>query len=475
LRYLSNVRSCSDDEEDEKPAATEKLVTKNGKKPVAATQLVKKRIFKEQSTVTAAALPAKKKFKKSTATPSNKSAIVPSKKAAPAVVDVLLVRSTRIKDAEGRWGRWVRDNGPPILIRDHRGVTTAAANAAAPGVKLLSHSFGPGLGCLYVAPDLISTATHEELTQEIRTRGGLDRFREYPIQGAYEPRTHFLLHAEATRDVHSSSNDTDLDTTTPQPGYGYGRGARSLKARPLNDFPLVTQLAATVEEMARHHDITSTKTASTTETYWNIGANVVCYRDGRDHIGLHADKDQGENVIFTVIAQSSYSRRIVIQSKAKDVLYELFLRAGDGYCMDGTMQQHFLHGLPPVKSQQYQNEPRIVIVFRRGQKKMIKRDTGRPVTSLAPRTPLPRRRFGHLIGMDEGHVYTMKQLKELHAHSNPQAGVSGNKTEGCDSIVVSHEQQGLGDDEQDSLFEFSYTGVQRNFGGLRLDQHYRYG
>jgi hypothetical protein len=192
--------------------------------------------------------------------------------------NVLLVKSTRTQNPEGRWGRWVRDKGPPLLIRDHRGLaiasaaTASAASAAAPGVTLLSHPFGPGLGCLYVAPDLISTATHKEITQEIRSLGGRERFRIYPIQGEWEPRTHFLLHAEAKMDT----NTRVFDTTMPQPGYGYGRGARSLKARPLNDFPLAAKLAGTVDEMARHHDISSTKTASTMETYWNIGANVVC-------------------------------------------------------------------------------------------------------------------------------------------------------------------------------------------------------
>jgi alkylated DNA repair dioxygenase AlkB len=95
---------------------------------------------------------------------------------------------------------------------------------------------------------------------------------------------------------------------------------------------------------SNHHAISSsTKTASATNTYWNIRVNVVCYRDGRDHIGLHADNDQGENMIFTIIAQSSYTRCIIIQNNNRNVRYELFLRTGDGYCMDRTMQKYFLH------------------------------------------------------------------------------------------------------------------------------------
>jgi hypothetical protein len=89
LQYLSNVeRRCSYDEEDKKPAATEKSVTKNAKnKTVAKTRVLKNMCSaKKQSTVTAAALPAKEKSKKSTAVPSNKPASAPSKNAAPAMV-----------------------------------------------------------------------------------------------------------------------------------------------------------------------------------------------------------------------------------------------------------------------------------------------------------------------------------------------------------------------------------------------------
>jgi SAD/SRA domain/2OG-Fe(II) oxygenase superfamily len=318
---------------------------------------------------------------------------------------------------------------------------------------------------------LISTATHKEITQEIRSLGGRERFRIYPIQGEWEPRTHFLLHAEAKMDTNTRSRtDEVFDTTTPQPGYGYGRGARSLKARPLNDFPLVAKLAGTVEEMARHHDISSTKTASTMETYWNIGANVVCYRDGRDHIGLHADNDQGENVILQLLLNLATVGASSSKARTRMFCTSCFCAPGMVTAWTGAMQQHFSHGLPAVKSQQYQNKPRIVIVFRRGQQKMIKCDTGRPVTSLAPRLlPLPRV-FGHLAGLKEGYVYSMKQLKEMNAHSNTQAGVSGNKTEGCNSIIISRKQQGDGGDDHDCLLKFLYTGVQRNFGGLHLDQ-----
>jgi hypothetical protein len=33
--------------------------------------------------------------------------------------------------------------------------------------------------------------------------------------------------------------------------------------------------------------------------YWNIGVNAVCYRDGSDSIGYHADNDQGEKKILS--------------------------------------------------------------------------------------------------------------------------------------------------------------------------------
>jgi hypothetical protein len=137
-------------------------------------------------------------------------------------------------------------------------------------------------------------------------------------------RVHFLLHAHAT---------TDFDKK--QPGYGYG--PQQLKSRPITELPLVAELAVTMEAVSRKL-FKSTSDNSDNQTYWNIGVNPLYYQDGRYYMGKHADNNQGENVILTTVVESSYPRRIVIRHNIQPVQYELFLKAGDAYCMDGAMQ-----------------------------------------------------------------------------------------------------------------------------------------
>ena len=75
---------------------------------------------------------------------------------------------------------------------------------------------------------------------------------------------------------------------------------------------------------------------------WNIGVNPVLYRDGKDKMGYHADDDQGETKILTVVVESPSSpRRVRIKVKGSHELehgdeeLELYLGAGDAYEMDG--------------------------------------------------------------------------------------------------------------------------------------------
>jgi alkylated DNA repair dioxygenase AlkB len=115
----------------------------------------------------------------------------------------------------------------------------------------------------------------------------------------------------------------------PQPGYKYG--TTFMKGRPLKELPLVNKIADKLKILCSVEK-------------WNIGVNVVFYRDGKDRIGFHADDDQGESMILVVIPSSPQgSRTVVIQTKKKkkadfvdgDEQFELLLSAGDGYDMDG--------------------------------------------------------------------------------------------------------------------------------------------
>jgi hypothetical protein len=333
---------------------------------------------------------------------------------------------------------------------------------------------------LHVTPDVLSPAVRAAVTTELNTCG---LFRTYPVQGTKEPRAHFLLHHAAT--------DDDWDDVVPQPGYRY-RGGATMKARPLRRLPHVHQLVNRLAVVARSwqdddngnndddddDDDDNEMDDDRVSTYWNIGVNPVLYRNGRDKMGYHADDDQDETVIFTVLAYSPYPRRIVIKKTKSErddsdnddcERYELFLREGGGYCMDGVMQQSYLHGVPAVAKQPYGHWPRLAIVLRRGRPGWYQRDSGQVLSDLAPREPTPPRPFGHLPGLCEGHLYTMSQLvHELRAHGLQQVGVSGNQREGCDSIVVARSPT------TDTLFAFDYV-AQPQHGGYRLDTSVRSG
>lgn len=156
----------------------------------------------------------------------------------------------------------------------------------------------------------------ENFAKELETCGN---FRQYMIQGNDEPRTHCLFHQDATENFEED-----------QPCYRYNNIV--IKARPLTKCPNLQKLYEKTKK-----DCNLQK--------WKIGANVVVYRDGKDHMGLHADDDQGESMIFTVILRTSQKGRGVVVEPRKetigrpfthgDVRYEFFPEAGDAYRMNG--------------------------------------------------------------------------------------------------------------------------------------------
>ena len=76
--------------------------------------------------------------------------------------------------------------------------------------------------------------------------------------------------------------------------------------------------------------------------------NPVLYRDGRDKMGYHADDDQGEEIILTVLVSSPVGarRKVSIRpihwkegDRHKDEELQLMLGAGDAYSMDGERSE----------------------------------------------------------------------------------------------------------------------------------------
>jgi alkylated DNA repair dioxygenase AlkB len=129
--------------------------------------------------------------------------------------------------------------------------------------------------------------------------------------------------------LHSQTNPPE---DAKQPGYSYANNIK-MKALSLKNFPMVRELSNRMEEIFSH-DIAPT---DNNDCFWNIGVNPVLYRGGSDHMGFHADDDQGETLILAVVITQEGDRVITFKPKGKGHLveYQLQLKAGDAYAMDG--------------------------------------------------------------------------------------------------------------------------------------------
>jgi hypothetical protein len=80
--------------------------------------------------------------------------------------------------------------------------------------------------------------------------------------------------------------------------------------------------------------------------------------------------------------------------------------------MDGEMQKHYVHGVPPKKTK---SEKRVAIVFRHGKLVFFKKDSGRPLANVNPREVMMQV-FGHVSGIEEGISYPRSRLQNVGAH-----------------------------------------------------------
>ena len=208
----------------------------------------------------------------------------------------ILVRRRRYIDDTKRWTEWETLLVRPAVVAEHTHVasrTRAGSMRTNEHVQYQVFSYELPLGGrIRVFPGLVSTDKQGTLVAELLENSYL--FRQYQIQGGKEPRVHYLLHKDATD-----------DETEDQPGYKYG--TITMKAVPLEWLPEIHMFAEDMEKLC--------------DCSWNVGVNPVYYRGERDHMGLHADNDQGETKILTVLVQSpAVPRRILIQTATKDRL-----------------------------------------------------------------------------------------------------------------------------------------------------------
>ena len=187
-------------------------------------------------------------------------------------------------------------------------------------------------GLLRVFPNMLSEPHRQEVSRAVEKECN-KQLRQYPFRLGEEPRVHVLLSVNATEDEDKA-----------QPGYLYRRSVK-MKGLPLTN-PVLKELES---ELAKNFNIPG--------EIWNIGVDVVLYRDGDDKIGFHADDTQGESTILCVVVDSPEKiRKVEVRSKRKskqgepielqdgDEEIELFVGAGDSYEMDGK-NQHKSHGV----------------------------------------------------------------------------------------------------------------------------------
>lgn len=100
-------------------------------------------------------------------------------------------------------------------------------------------------------------------------------YRQYARSGVYhEPRFHVLLSSVASS---RSSSDSG--------GSGYAYHGIRMKALPID---LVPEVASYARELAALYDLPDDR--------WDIGVDLIAYRDGEDSIGWHADDTQGKRL-----------------------------------------------------------------------------------------------------------------------------------------------------------------------------------
>ena len=180
-------------------------------------------------------------------------------------------------------------------------------------------------GRLRVFPNFVADGRRSSVTHS------MDRctlYRQYFKQGnesTAEARMQVLLSSKTNR-LHNGSSKKG------RPGYQYD--GITMMAQPLSQVPEVERLGRDLAELYR-----------LPEKEWNIGANLVCYRHGDDHMAWNSNCDQGEVLILCIIAESqNCTRPILIRPKGHDPLQDgdeeiiVFVGQGDAYEMDGEYE-----------------------------------------------------------------------------------------------------------------------------------------
>ena len=104
-----------------------------------------------------------------------------------------------------------------------------------------------------------------------------------------------------------------------------------MKVWPLPITPCIERFA---EKCAKHFNLSGNR--------WNIGADLIVYRNGNDSINWHADDTQEESTVLCAIIESKGARPVHIRAHTKKVQLKsgdenmiLQMNEGEGYAFDG--------------------------------------------------------------------------------------------------------------------------------------------
>jgi hypothetical protein len=242
-------------------------------------------------------------------------------------------------------------------------------------------------------------------------------YRQYKVRecGA-EPRLHALF------------------SSSPNNAFGYKYGSIEMKSHPLEELEKISSLAA---RLADHCHLPGEA--------WNIGLDLLIYRDGKDNINWHSDDTQEEDTVLSLTVESPEDPRTIcfqpshlVDLQDGDEQLEFYPIAGDGYQMDGRTQVGYVHAVLKEK-RDVAGKRRMAIIFRNGKQKPVSVDTGYRVDSIEAPDRIITYKFGPMAGeLIEGQCYSRAHLVASGAHANDRGGVAGSKDAGCPSVVISN-------------------------------------
>ena len=124
-------------------------------------------------------------------------------------------------------------------------------------------------GKVALFPKMLSSSKRQSLSKAMHQ---CKLYRQYTrCEVFHEPRFHVLLSSKA---AHSDT--------------GYMYHGIHMKALPIDNVP---EVASYAKELARYYNLPNDE--------WDIGVDMIAYRDGEDSIGWHSDDTQGWCSHFT--------------------------------------------------------------------------------------------------------------------------------------------------------------------------------